>query len=167
MSAGKHRNVLPLFGIACKDIDHFLESRNIDLIDGLLDRHRHRSVIDVLAGKTEVDELLVLLKTKTVELLLEEIFYSLHIVVGHLLDVLDTLGFGWGKIAIDIAKTVENTAIDTGQLWQRKFTKCYEILDFHTNAILDEGKLGKVFAKDLRLGMITSIDRRDSRQWTE
>ena len=64
-----------------------------------------------------MDKLLVLLQAKTVKLLLEKILYSLDIVVGYLLDVLDALSLNWRKILIDSTKLCKDCFVNIYQLW--------------------------------------------------
>ena len=87
-----------------------------------------------------MDELLIFFKTANrIEFLLNEILYSLNIVVGYLFNVLHTLGIGRRKLTIDVAKKFKASMINILQLWQRQFAQGNKILDFHTYSISDKG----------------------------
>ena len=101
VSAGEHRDVLPLLSIVGKQIYELLHGREIDLVDTFLDRHRNAGIVDILAGEAEMDEFLVLVESETVELVLDEIFNGLDIVIGYLLDILDLLCLGWSEVLIN------------------------------------------------------------------
>ena len=105
---GEHRHVFPLLGIYLQLVYQLLHQRTIYIVERLLYRQWHRSVVDVLRGESEVYELLELLQaTDLVELLLYEVFHSLHIVVGHLLDVLHALCSCLVEAKVDVAQCVE------------------------------------------------------------
>ena len=83
-----------------------------------------------------MNKLLVLLETTNlIEFFLDEVLDSLHIMVGHLLDVLHTLCFCGSEVAIDIAELVEQFMVEIFQLRQRQFTKGDEILYLDTHTI--------------------------------
>ena len=104
-----------------------------------------------------MDKLLIMLKTAHgVKLLLDEVFHSLHVVIGHLLDVLHPLCISRCKLTIDVTQLVEACMIDILQLRQRQFTKSDEILDFHTYAIPDEGILREIRGQGFGFTSITA-----------
>jgi hypothetical protein len=65
----------------------------------LAQHQRVGQIVDVLGGAGEVDELADRLQFGVAgDLLLEEIFHRLHVVIGGALDVLDPLGVGEGEV---------------------------------------------------------------------
>jgi hypothetical protein len=111
MGLGKHGDILPLLGIVVELFDEFLQEGNIDIGECLLDGKGHGGVVDILGCEAEVDELLegyggitAAYWAEGIDALLDEILDGLHVVIGHLLDVLHTLSVLYGKVAVDIAE---------------------------------------------------------------
>ena len=93
VSLSEHRYVLPLLGILLQLSYELLHLRVEHLIEGILHSERHRRVVDVLAGESEVDKLLICVKSAdAVQFFLYEIFHCLDVMVGDLLYVLHSLG---------------------------------------------------------------------------
>ena len=92
VSLGEHGDILPGLDIGGKDGDYLVECGKIFILKGFLQHQRLRGVVDVLRGEAEMDELLPAGYSKSLEILLDEIFNGLDIVVGDLLDVLYLLG---------------------------------------------------------------------------
>ena len=133
---GEHRHVFPLLSIGLQLLCQFLNLRDVDLVEGILDGERHGCVVNILRCESEVNELLVFLEiSEFVELFLDIIFHGLHVVVGYLLDILDARCALLVKLAVYVAEAVEMFVIEVCQLWQRQFAKRYEIFDFHTDAV--------------------------------
>ena len=60
-----------------------------------------------------MDKLLIMLKTAHgVKFLLDEVLHSLHVMVGHLLNIFHPLGISSCKLTIDVTKLVEQCMID-------------------------------------------------------
>ena len=92
MSLCQHGDVLPLVSIFLQLCNQFLHLWIIHLIEGILDGERHGRIVDVLAGQAKMNEFLVILEVANlVQFFLDEVLHSLHVVIGHLLDVLHTL----------------------------------------------------------------------------
>ena len=53
-----------------------------------------------------------------VNLLLDEVFHGLHVVVGHRIDVLHALCILLGKPAVDVAQRFKQAVVEAFQLWQ-------------------------------------------------
>ncbi len=133
VSLGEHGQILPLFGAGLKMLHKLHKKRTIHMLKSLLDRQGHRSVVDVLRGEAEMDELLEALQPKSVPTLLKEVFNSLDIVVGHRFYRLDALGIGQGEVFIYAAQLGEYVGIDSRELRQGDFAQGDEILDFHNS----------------------------------
>ena len=83
-----------------------------------------------------MDELLVSVESAdAVELLLYEVFHSLHVVVSYFLDVLHALCFLFAEVAVDVAQLVEELMVERSELRQWQLTKRDEVFDFHTYAV--------------------------------
>ena len=133
----KHRHVLPLSCVLFQLVYEFNEHRVIDLIKSIFDGEWHTGVVDVLTGKTEMYEFLVLFEiSDLVQLFLYEIFNSLHVVVGYLFDIFHTLCVGFAEVGINLAQGREQIRVETVQLGQRKFAKCDEVFNLYLYAIL-------------------------------
>ena len=93
-----------------------------------------------------MDELLGLYgeAVQCVNLLLDEILHSLHVVVGNLLDILHALGILLCEVAIDVAQGLKEVVVYHLQLGQWQFTKGNEILDFYAHTIAYQCILRKV-----------------------
>ena len=82
-----------------------------------------------------MDELLILSQTKTVELLLYEIFHRFHVVVGYAFDILHALRVVDREFGIDVAQLSEECVVNARKLRQRKFAEGDKIFDFNFYAI--------------------------------
>ena len=107
VSVGKHRDALPLLSQRREGLEQLLECGDVQICQRLLQHQRLRGVVDILRGESEVDKLGASLHTQGDKFLLDKILYSLHIVVGGLLDLLHTLSIGLGEFAINVAQSVE------------------------------------------------------------
>ena len=173
MGLGEHRNVFPLIGIALKLGDEFFNLGIEDFLKGLLDREGDTGVVDILRSKTEMDELLVRLeiscrnvpcRRESVELLLDIVFHCLDIMICDALYILDALRTGNCECLVDAAKHGEETLVEGRELGQRQLAERDEIFYFDTDAITDEGILGKILGKWLGFAPVASVDRRDGGQ---
>ena len=94
------------------------------------------------------------------EAVLDEVLYSLHVMVGHLLDFLH-LGCILGcHVPVDVPECLKLRVVEIRELRKWNFAQCDEILDLHADAVLDERVLAEVFSKWFCLTRIASIDRR-------
>ena len=89
---GKHSHRSPFAGQRIQFVDKAYQRRAEDVGNRIGHAHGHGRIIYVLRSQSEVNEFLVILQTKAVELLLDKILHCLDIVVGDLLDFLDTAG---------------------------------------------------------------------------
>ena len=122
MGLGEHGDIAPLFGIGLQLSHQFFDGRAYHLVKGVFYRERNGGVVDILRGKTEMDELLVLVEmANTVELLLDEIFHCLHVVIGHLLYLLHPTGVVEREIAVNLTECGEERLVEVLELGQRKF----------------------------------------------
>ena len=86
-----------------------------------------------------MDELLVSVETSNlVEFLLDEVLYSLHVVVGHLLDVLHALCVLLVEVEIDAAQCFKQGVVEVLELRQWQLAQCNEIFDFYAHSVTDE-----------------------------
>ena len=140
MSLGQHGHVGPLLGQGPELVDELLQLGIVDILERLLEREGHAGVVDVLRGEAEVDELLEVVESAyLVEFLLDEVFHRLHVVVGHLLDVLHALGLLLSEVAVDVAQAFEQLVVEPHQLGQGKLAQRDEVFYLHSHAVTDEG----------------------------
>ena len=164
VSLGKHRNLFPLLCKRFKLSDKFLEQRIIDLLQSLFYAQGNAGVVDILTCEAEMDELLVLFKAADfVELLLDEVLHSLHVVVRHHFDVLNTLGILLREVAIDVAKLLVADG-NILQLRKGQMRECDEIFHFNADTIANQSILRKVRSQGFSLSSVTPINRRNGRQ---
>ena len=105
VSLGQHWDVFPFLRIRCQLVNQLLNLRIIHFFQRILDRQRHRSVVDILRSQSEMDELLVRFQTSQfIELFFDEVLYSLHIVIGHTFDFFDTLSVSFREITVNVAQ---------------------------------------------------------------
>ena len=135
----KHRYVLPLLGVGIELGDEFLYGRIIHVFERLLDGKRHAGVVDVLRSESEMDEFLIGIQSAyLVEFLLNEIFHSLDVMIGHSLDILYALCTRLVEVGVDASQPCEQRMIERCQLRQRELAQGYEILYFHAHSVADE-----------------------------
>ena len=114
---GKHRNVRPLFRISTELRYQFLYLRVIHLLQCLFDRQRNRSIIDILWSQSEVDKLFIVVHSaQLIKFFFQKIFNSLHVMVSHAFNILNTAGIGFWKIAVNVSQCFEHTLIHPFQL---------------------------------------------------
>ena len=86
-----------------------------------------------------MDELLVSVEASNlVEFLLNEVLYCLHVVVGHLLDVLHALCVLLVEVEIDAAQCFKQGMVEVLELRQWQLAQCYEIFDFYAHSVANE-----------------------------
>ena len=78
--------------------------------------------------------------------------------------ILDALRAGNCECLVDAAKHGEETLVEGRELGQRQLAERDEIFYFDTDAITDEGILGKILGKWLGFAPVASVDRRDGGQ---
>ena len=131
MGLGEHGHILPLLSIVTELLYELLHLWIIDMLKGFLDGEWHACVVYILGCEAEVYKLLERLEIamchlafciEGVELLLNEVFDSLHIMVCHLLDVLDTLCVGYGECLVDGAQHREEGMVERCELWEGELT---------------------------------------------
>ena len=111
MSLGKHWYILPLIGIGLQLSYQLLYLWIENILKCFLHRKRHTGIVDVLRGQTEMDKLLVSIQSANlIKLFLDKILYSLDIVVGNLLDILDTLRIILIKVLIYLTQTSKQSS---------------------------------------------------------
>ena len=89
-----------------------------------------------------MDKLLVGIQSADgVKLLLDEILHGLDVMVGHLLDVLHAGGILLREVAVDAAKTIEESRVKALELRQGELHKRDKVFDFHADAITYQRKL--------------------------
>ena len=148
---GKHRYVGPFVGQRVELCDELRQHRAIHISDCLLDRHRHRSVVDILRRQSEMYEFLVGLKSETVKLLLDEIFHRLYVVVGDRLDLLDALGIGHAEVSVDGAQSRKQIGIYSCKRRQRYAAQSDEILYLYTHPVAYQGIFREILVEGFRL----------------
>ena len=79
-----------------------------------------------------------------VKLLLDEVLHSLHVVVGHALDLLHASCISLRELLVDATQVGEQSLVNTLQLGQGKLAKHDKILDFNTYAVADERILREI-----------------------
>ena len=161
MGAGKHSHIFPLLGHLLEHLRHLAQLGKINFTDGLANRHRHGSVVDILRSQAEVNEFLIGFEPHGVKLLFEEIFHRLDIVVSDRLDFLDALSVGKREVAIDCAESLEAVAANSGKLRQRQLTKCNKIFNLDPHTIANQGILRKIEIKFLTFTAVATIDGRN------
>ena len=113
-----------------------------------------------------MDELLEVSQTHLVEPAFEEIFHSLHVVVGDLLYVLDSLCVVVGEVAVDVAQrlgVVSHTlAVICFPLtaFHQFCGESDEILHLYADAVFYQCPFGEVTGQGLTLGAVASVDGR-------
>ncbi len=133
-------------------------------MEGILHRHRHRGVVDVLRGEAEVDELLPLREPQGVETLLEEVLHGLHVVVRNRFEILDLQGVLLGELLIDGGELLQRGGGNPRELRQPLAAEGYEILNLHLHAVADKGELREILVEARSLRAVATVDRRDSRK---
>ena len=119
------------------------------VVEGLADAEGDSSVVDVLGGEAEVDEVLyrgcgdsggeTAGHGHLVETLLDEVFDGFDVVVGNGFYFLDTGGVGLGEVAIEIAERLKERMGNISQLRERQFAECDEVFDFDAYTVSNEG----------------------------
>ncbi len=113
-----------------------------------------------------MDELLPAGYSKSLEVVLDEIFNGLDIVVGDFLDVLHFLGVFRSHRLIEPAQAGEQiisghprTFTEVRKLGQRNPAQSDEIFHLHAYTVADQGELAEVLSQRCGFGSIATIDR--------
>ena len=166
MRPGEHRDILPSLNIGCQNGDHLFQSGNIFILKSLLEHQRLGRVVDVLRGQPEVDELLPAGYSKSLEILLDEVFNGFDIVVGDLLDVLHLPGVFRSHRLIKHTQTGEEfiagqprAFAEVRELGQRNFAQGDEIFHLHAYTVANQGELAEILSQRCGFGSIATIDR--------
>ena len=111
-----------------------------------------------------MDELLISLQSANgIELLLDEVFDGLDVVVGHSLYVFDALRILLREITVEVAEPVVADR-ESLQLRQGQMNEGNEILHLYADAIADEGVFGEVCSQCGSLASVSSVDGRHGSQ---
>ena len=112
-----------------------------------------------------MDELLVGFKSAyLVKFFLDEVFNSLHIVVGDFLYIFHALRTLLVEETVDVTQTAEDGMVKTGQLRQGYLAKRNEILYLHTHPIADERIFGEIGCQRFRFATIAPVNGRNGCQ---
>mmetsp|Transcript_136912 Transcript_136912/g.193652 ORF Transcript_136912/g.193652 Transcript_136912/m.193652 type:complete len:207 (+) Transcript_136912:913-1533(+) len=155
MGLGQHRHV-PVWELPSDRLHQGLHGRNVAPVNGIPEQHRCRRVVDILARQCEVHPLLVLLEAQFVEALLDEVLHSLHVVVGHLLCVLDLLGILDGELRRDGPQLLSRAfweVLAHRQLGHER----QEVFDLNMHTVSDEAELRDIFGQALCVLPIATI----------
>ena len=167
MGLGQHGHVTPLFSIVVKLFNQLLNEGIINVGKCFLDTKGYGSIVNILRGKSEMDELLGLSgeSAQRIATLLDEILNSFNIMVSDTLNSLHTKCILCRKVTIDVSEGFKETMIKTFKLGKRQFTKRDEILYLHTDTITYQGVFRKVSCQSISLSTIATINRRDGGQF--
>ncbi len=113
-----------------------------------------------------MDELLPAGYSKSLEVVLDEIFNGLDIVVGDFLDVLHFLGVFRSHRLIEPAQAGEQLIAghscafsEVRKLGQRNPAQGDEIFNLHADTVADQGELAEILSQRCGFGSIATIDR--------
>ena len=162
---GQHRHLFPRLGIVVQLFYQLFHERIVHLLERFLYGKRYTGIVDILRGKTEMDELLIYAQHR-IKLFLDEVLHGLHVVVGHLFNILHPLSIGRREVNVDVAQLREQRMVEILKLWQRQFAERNEILNLYPDSIAHKRILRKKISQRLCLTTIAAINRRDSRQNT-
>ncbi len=101
---------------------------------------------------------------KGVELLLDEIFHSLDVVIGHRLYLLHAGSLLHGELAVDAANHLLVDFAERRQLRQPEFGEGYEVLNFDTHTVFYQRIFREKLVETLTLRAVAAIDRANCRQ---
>ena len=137
----QHWNVVPFGGMFVEPCNHIFKHGDKHTLGSVSHCHWHGGVVDILRGESEVDKFLVLLQSELVELLFQEIFHSLHVVICHALNVFDALCVVNAEVAVNVAKFFLRFRSHAFELWQRNLAKGDKIFHLHIHTIANKGVL--------------------------
>ena len=100
-------------------------------------RQRNGGVIHVLGSQTEVHKFANLPQSQSIHFLLEEVFNSLHIVVGHPFKGFDAIRIGFAKIPVNVAQRLRQFGREIGKRWQRNLGQGQEVFYFDFHPVAD------------------------------
>ena len=164
VSLRQHGNILPLVGILTQLCDKLLDEGVIDLLQSLLDAQGHAGVVDILAGQAEVDEFLVVFQSAdAVELFLDEVLDSLHIVVCNSLYILHALGILFREVAVYVAQLLvaDGKAL---QLRQGQMNEGNKIFYLYPDTIANQSIFREIRSQRFGLASVSAVNRRYSSQ---
>ena len=99
-----------------------------------------------------------------VETLLDEIFDSLNIMIRDSLNILNTAGIVLREIQVDVAQLGKEVMGESGQLRQRQFAQCDEILNLYPYTVADECILREKLREGSGLSTVAAVNRRNGCQ---
>jgi len=123
-------------------------------------------IVDVFRGAREMDELHLRSQLRmALNLFLEEILHSLHVVIGGGFDLLDALGVCQRKI---LGYGVQKGSAGVAQ-WRRfrdlrRGGQSLQPANFDNDAIADQGEFAEIGAQGVGLVAVAAVDRRDRSQ---
>lgn len=94
------------------------------------------------------------------ETVLDEVLYSLYVVVGDLLDFLHLGRILRSHVPVDVPEGFVFRAVEIGQLRKRDFAECDEIFYLDADTVLDESVFAEIFSEGFGLTRVASVDRR-------
>ena len=158
---GQHGHIGPLLSILFQLVDEFLKQWEIHLRKSLSDTHGHTGIVDILRSETKMDKLLESIQsTYGIELLLEEILHSFHVMIGHLLYGFHSGSIGLTEVLIDSTQTREQLLRKRCQLGEGQLAQSNKILHLHSNAVTYQSILGEISSQRFSLSTITAIHGR-------
>ena len=171
MGACEHWHIAPSLSIVVQLLNELFKQGDICLIECLFNGQRHRGVVDVLGSKAEVDEILegvyigfTRRAQDVVETLLDEILDSLNIMIRDSLNILNTAGIVLREIQVDVAQLGKEVMGESGQLRQRQFAQCDEILNLYPYTVADECILREKLREGSGLSTVAAVNRRNGCQ---
>ena len=109
----------------------------------------------------------IFFESERIEVLFEEIFNGLHVVVRHAFDFFDAHGVLNAEIAVDVAKFFSDRGVYAGEGGQRNLAKGDKVFYFHAHAVAYERKFRKILVEALAFIAVTAVDRGNSRKFSQ
>jgi hypothetical protein len=111
-----------------------------------------------------MNELIEIIKFQAIELLLDEIFNCLDIMIGCLLNILYFLCMEFGEILIDPSDIIQHV---NGKVFQfgEGCREGDEIFDLYLNAVTHQAELGEIRSEGFNRFEISAINGRDCCEW--
>ena len=94
------------------------------------------------------------------EAVLDEVLHCLHVMVGHLLDLLDLCSILRCHVPVDVSQSLEFRRVEISKLRQRNLAEGDKVFDLYPDTVFDECIFAEIFSKWLCLTRIASVDRR-------
>ena len=139
-----------------------MEQRKINIIQRVFEQQRSSRIVDILRGKTKMDELFVLPDPGFLEPVLEIVFYRLDVVIGGLFDGLDLFGLRQVETIGQPFEIIEFRVRKVAELRQGYPAQGHEILHLDQYPVFDQGIFGKIVGQFFCFILISAVDRRYS-----